>query len=209
MVEPPPRRKLAICRQNFPHSQSESVIAHVEVLCERLARRLIMGKWWQGGGIPLYRLMSEPDQRWNWNEIARWADRAEEYFGCYVLLVPQSGMVTAEGAVLYRIGAQSLLEPGQGTVHLQYLAVSPLNRKRLMGNAAAYKGIGTELVALTVYASYINGFRGRVLCEPLDQSLGFYIERGFEKIVDQASHRPYYELSSIRGEEQLVQRRWI
>jgi hypothetical protein len=126
-----------------------------------------------------------------------------------VALTAHAGRFDAEGAIIYRLGDASLIEPGRLAVFLRFVASAPRNRYRLVNKAAVHKGVGEELVITAMLESYYSGFEGRVLGDPIPDAVPFYEGLEFRKALDPQDHHAYYEIPKECARAHLVKRGWI
>lgn len=131
-----------------------------------------MRRWWVNIRAPLERSSEEGDHAWNWDQFVEEASR-DPFQRSYVALTARAGRLEAEGAIIFRLNARSLLEPGRGAAYLRYVASAPRNRYRLVGEDALYRGGGEALVVMAVVESVSVGLEGRVLGDPLRPAIPF------------------------------------
>lgn len=208
MLEPPPpplpRRTILITRR----SKGLSVPARIERLTPSFARRLIMRRWWVNIGVPLERSSEEGDHAWNWDQFVEEASR-DPFQRSYVALTASAGRLEAEGAIIYRLNARSLLERGRLAVYLRYVASAPRNRFQLVGEDAVHRGVGEGLVAIAILESVSVGLEGRVLGDPLRPAIPFYEGMGFQKAMDPEDRHVYYEIAKEHALALLEKRGWV
>ena len=196
---PLPRRSLPVtdCAANRP------AVLRIDRLTPSYARRLIMRRWWVNIPATPARSSEEADQSWHWDQFVREANT--EFHRSYVALSGRGGRLEAECAIIFRLDARSLLEPGRGAAYLQYVASAPRNRSRLVGTQAVYKGIGEALVTTAILESLSFGLEGRVFGEPLPDSVAFYEKMGFAPVpMDARPDRVYYEIPKEGARAQLA-----
>src|SRR5205823_3176531 len=102
------------------------VRARIGRLTLQWARRLIMKRWWVGLPVDLARSSKEGDHAWPWDKYAAKVEDEPE-FGSYVALTASERRLEAQGAIIYHLGAKSLLHPGEGAVYLRFVASAPRN----------------------------------------------------------------------------------
>jgi GNAT superfamily N-acetyltransferase len=167
-----------------------------------------MFRWWRNLPVRLDRSSREGDHGWQWDQFVEEADRDPNQRS-YVALTARDGRLEAEGAILYRLDAASLLEPGRRAVYLRCVASAPRNRYRLVEKAAARRGVGEALVAMAMLDSLYAGFGGRVLGDPIFDAIPFYEKMEFRQAVDPQEPHVYYEIPEDRARAHLVKRGWI
>lgn len=200
----PPRPSISITRRE----PVEEVKARVARLTPRLARKLILRGWWTDLPVPLAVHSAEGDHGWAWDEYAA-PIQDDPLYGSYVALTATGRWLEAQGAIIYRLDALSLLEPGQGAAYLQFVASAPRNRKLLVGEWAKYRGVGEELVVMAMLDSIYNGRGGRLLGEPLPEAIPFYEKLNFLRALDPQSGRIYYEIPGAEAQVHIRERGWI
>ncbi len=161
-----------------------SVTARVISLNREVAGRRIDQEWWNVEGVSEQRLQEEVDYHWKWKVLVS-KGQNNPYIRS-VAVVLESGSV--EGAMIYRVDAKSVLEPGQRAVLIDRLATAPRNRDNL-SVSPCYRGAGSGLLMLAVCQSFILGLEGRVTLFAAGREQ-FYLDRGFvrtEVIHDEMS----------------------
>jgi hypothetical protein len=174
-------------------SDGRKIPARIGRLTPAWARRLIISRWWREVSVPLARSSLESDHAWAWDRYAAEAE-VDPNSRCYVALTAYERRLEAQGAIIYRIDAASLLEPGRRAVYLHFLASAPRNRSLLMKGAAVYRGVGEGLVLMAMLDSLYNGLEGRVLGDPVPDAIPFYEKLHFRRVLDPQDHRVYYEI---------------
>jgi hypothetical protein len=179
-----------------------------------MATKSIQRAWWTNAGIHSHVLSDEPDQPWNWLELAQHiaTTRENERIQFAVAVVTAClfrKTIEVQGAMACDFQATSLLEPLQPALYLQWLASNPRNRRRLMGDSAVYRGVGEQLVITSMMESRYAGFGGRVLLRPLPGTEEFYEKLKFQPAVDGFAGRMYYEITSGDAEAILRREGWI
>jgi hypothetical protein len=135
--------------------------------------------WWnEVRDIPIDQLRTEHDKGWRWHKDIGTL-RAEAGNLGYGWVIRTDDRI--QGAILYRIGAVSELDPSQATLMVYRLATAPWNRAWLR-SPREYAKVGTGLLRLAAYHSLRYGLRGRVTAEvyPDDPLLEWYAQRGFQ-----------------------------
>jgi len=172
-----------------------------------------MGAWWRESSIPRHLLDQEKDQGWDWVKLADGIQREQDseegtQKRCCVAITAENRTLFAQGAIFYRLDALSLEKPGLPAVYVEWVASAPRNRRNLVGKNAAFTGTGENLVAIAIADSIYNGFDGRVLLKPLDTAVEFYKKMRFEKVLDPADGRSYYEIGGEMAKAHIRLRGW-
>lgn len=109
-----------------------------------------------------------------------------------------------QGAIVYRINAESQLEPGRLAIYGEYLATAPRNRPWLV-NPPHLRGVGRGLLLAAVTHSYQLGLEGRIWLTslPSERTRDFYVNLGFEVIFQKPDGTIDFELPSARALEWL------
>jgi len=166
-----------------------------------LAQSQIDSAWWT---IPVRsdKLQREDDSHWNWQDLA---DSCQTQLAWDAVAIQTPGG-QVEGAMTFRIDAESLLENGKGVVYIDRLAAAPHNRPWLV-DTPRYRGVGTALVLVVVQESYKLGLEGRVGLSslPSPRTRDFYQNRGFQEISQQANGLFDLELPAVSAENWLRQ----
>lgn len=122
-------------------------------------------------------------------------------------LAVQSASGSVEGAITYRIDAESQLEAGKGAVYVDRIAAAPRNRP-WVAEPPKYRGIGNVLLLAAVRHSYLLGLGGRVWLTslPSERTKKFYRDRGFEVIFQDLEGMIDFELPTAAAEKWLKNR---
>lgn len=132
---------------------------------------------WRADWKPILDAKQCSDASWDWE---REANRSLRDPGHLCLSLTRSSRLDA--MVSLRSPEESRLEPGTMTLHVEYLAVAPWNRRELVSPAAPeVAGLGTLLLALSVRVSRRLGAGGRLSLHSLSRvpTTAFYEARGF------------------------------
>lgn len=115
-----------------------------------------------------------------------------------------------EGAIAYRIDAESRLQPGDGAVFVDRIATAPRNRPWVL-EPPKYRGIGSILLLAAVRHSYLLGLGGRVWLTslPSERTQKFYQDRGFEVIFEDEDGMIDLELPAVAAEKWLKKRGFL
>jgi hypothetical protein len=183
----------------FNVQRGVAVRAKLVELTRQLAASEIDGTWWK---IPVSKTSreAEDDHHWEWRKLL---GENRNNLAMNAMAVQSVGGAI-EGATLYRIDANSQLEPGKGAVYVSRLATAPRNRPWLV-DSPKYKGIGTVLLLAGVRHSYSLGLGGRVWLTSLpgEQTRNFYHKRGFEVIFQNPDGTIDFELSADKAQQWL------
>lgn len=181
-------------------------------MTKRIARKLIVGGWWWDRSVSP-KLLEEEDQSWGWEEAA--GEIHQELNSgegsmrrCYAVITTEGRSLLAEGAILYRLNAASILNPGGGAVFVEWVASAPRNRRHLVGQNIRLSGVGENLITIAIADSVYNGFNGHVALSPLDKSVGFYEKMRFERVIDPEDGRSYYEIGGDVAKAHIRLRGW-
>ena len=153
-------------------------------LNREVAGRRIDQEWWHVEGVSERRLREEVDYHWKWKVLVSKSQNNPYVRSMAVVL--ESGSV--EAAMIYRVDAKSVLEPGRRAVLIDRLFTRPRNRDNLSASPC-YRGAGSGLLMLAVCQSFILGLEGRVTLFAAGRE-PFYLDRGFvrtEVIHDEMS----------------------
>jgi len=176
-----------------------SVRAKLVRLTRDLAATGIDGTWWK---IPVSKKTreAEGDHHWVWRKLVG-LHRNDLVWEAVAV---QSVAGTVEGALLYRIDAESQIEKGKGAVFVDRLAAAPRNRPWVV-DSPKYRGIGTVLLLAAVRHSYSLGLGGRVWLTSLpgEQTRKFYHDRGFEVIFQDEDGMIDFELPAAEAQRWL------
>jgi GNAT superfamily N-acetyltransferase len=156
----------------------ESVKAELVELTSKLAKLKIGSKWWTNLDVSRTQRQMEGDHHWDWAaEIGKYRN---SLFVESVAVQTDDGEL--QGAMIYRLDAQSLLSSGVGAVLIDRLATAPRNRGWLV-ETPLYRGVGKNLVSWAAYHSNTLGFSGRVVLATLPslRTIGFYESLGFQR----------------------------
>lgn len=186
-------------------SRNVRVKARLVRLTRELAAQGIDGTWWN---VPVSKSVrkDESDNHWLWRKIVG-LNHAKL---TWEALAVQSASGSVEGAITYRIDAQSQLQPGEGAVYVDRFAAAPRNRPWVV-DPPKYQGIGSVLLLAAVRHSYLLGLGGRVWLTslPSERTRKFYRDRGFEVIFEDSDGMIDFELPTAAAEQWLKKRRYL
>ncbi len=175
-------------------------IAAIHTLNREDAKNLIDAVWWNDLGSTISDTNDEPDRKWNWRQLVS-VYRNKPYFHA-VCVLSDDGSIQA--AMLYRVNALSVLEPGKQSVFVERLAVAPRNRDHLAEDPL-FRGGGTGLIVYAAALSYSLGFAGRINLCPV-ANCDFYSRRGFVETATIADDEVLFGLPSGRALNLLRER---
>jgi hypothetical protein len=181
---------------------SARVQAQIVDLTRDLAQVYIDARWWANLGIGYRRRDTAEDHHWLWYKKVG-SFRTDHFVRSVAV---QTLDKEIQGAMIYHLNGNSLLEPGEGAVFVNYLAAAPRNRDQLLNHPGRtnnsgwvgprYRGVGGGLLTLATLHSYERGFRGRVNLQSLPGSEGFYRRQNFLWTGTEVDGMLVYELSS-------------
>ena len=176
--------------------------ASIVKLTREIAKHQMDAAWWQIGGSKSDR-QKEGDHAWSWTRIV--GEVRQDRFAKLVAVQTPDGEI--QGAIKYLFDGESLLQPGEPSIFVEYLAAAPQNREWLV-NPPKYRGVGTALVFYAVCDSWISGRRGRVTLVSLssEKTREFYTRRGFSEVSTLEDGNVEFEMTSIAAERWLRQR---
>ena len=176
--------------------------ASIVSLTREIAKHQMDAAWWQIGGSKSDR-QKEGDHAWSWTRIV--GEVRQDRFANLVAVQTPDGEI--QGAIKYLFDGESLLEPGEPSIFVEYLAAAPQNREWLV-NPPKYRGVGTALVFYAVCDSWISGRQGRVTLVSLssEKTREFYTRRGFSEVSTLEDGNVEFEMTSIAAERWLRQR---
>jgi hypothetical protein len=132
--------------------------------------------WWDDVVSPLSSIDQEPDFHWNWTGVISTEILNRRGRRSVCVRTPDGKI---QGAMIYWIGARSVLCPGQLVVYIDRLATAPANREKLV-TQARFQGVGRSLVRYAMIESFNNRCDGRLTAYPIANE-SFYGEQGFQK----------------------------
>ncbi len=177
-----------------------TVTARLISLSREIAKLRIDQEWWSVEGVSEQRLRGEVDYHWQWKVLVSKIQNKPYIRSVAVVL----GSGSVEGAMIYRVDAKSVLEPGQRAVLIDRLATAPRNRNNL-SPSPCYRGAGSGLLMLAVCQSFILGFEGRVTLFAAGQEQ-FYLDRGFVRTEVVQDEMSLFELPKGVAIEYLTER---
>lgn len=111
-------------------------------------------------------------RHWDWR---RKVGVMQTYLGCPGFCVMCNGMTQGLMSVdLARHRCQIPEQRGQHLVYVDYLENAPWNRKELLFDPTAYRGVGSMLMRAAIELSKAEGFKGRVGLHSLPQAEAWY-----------------------------------
>ena len=176
--------------------------ASIVKLTREIAKHQMDAAWWQIGGSKSDR-QKEGDHAWSWTRIV--GEVRQDRFAKLVAVQTPDGEI--QGAIKYLFDGESLLQPGEPSIFVEYLAAAPQNREWMV-NPPKYRGVGTALVFYAVCDSWISGRQGRVTLVSLssEKTREFYTRRGFSEVSTLEDGNVEFEMTSIAAERWLRQR---
>lgn len=189
----------------FNVARNVRVKARLIRLTRELAAKEIDGTWWN---LPASKAVrkEEGDNHWLWRKIVG-SNHAKL---TWEALAIQTSGGSIEGAITYRIDAQSRLQSGEGAVYVDRIATAPRNRPWVV-EPPKYQGIGSVLLLAAVRHSYLLGLGGRVWLSslPSERTRKFYRDRGFEVIFQDSDGMIGFELPAAAAEKWLEKRGYL
>jgi hypothetical protein len=155
----------------------QTVTGQVAGLDREMAKDMSPGwnnsNWWTTCTGLISEIDEQPDSHWDWVALVSRAQNKPMRRSVCVFAADGS----IQGAMLYRVGVQSVLEPGEKAVLIDRLASAPGNRAELVGTPR-FRGIGDGLLRYALAESWSYGLKGRVNLFPVAH-LEFYTNRRF------------------------------
>lgn len=108
-----------------------------------------------------------------------------------------------QGAILYRVDAESVLESGEGAVYVDRLATAPWNRAPVT-SSPSHSGVGSALLRHAIHHSHKLGLRGRVSLTTLPGATSFYAKLGFVDTGMTVEKLPLLELPADEARKILI-----
>ncbi|MBL8820568.1 MAG: hypothetical protein JNL58_31385 [Planctomyces sp.] len=154
--------------------------------------------WWTETPLP-DEAKQEPDYDWDWVALLSRDQRKPGRFA--VGLQTPDGRL--QGALVYRVGVNSALEPAKKAIFVDRIASAPANREYLV-QAPRFRGVGNALLRYAVAESWFYTFGGRVNLFPV-ANVDFYLKRNFKptNVLDPKTGDVLYELSDADAESRL------
>lgn len=179
----------------FDVARNADVDAKLIRLTRKRAAMLIDGQWWKIDVSKRLR-RAEGDHHWIWRKQVG-AKRNRLVWQCLAI---RSTVDSIEGAIIYRIDYLSAIEPNQGAVYVDRIAVAPRNRDWLI-DPPRFRGIGTDLMLAAVRDSYSLGLGGRVALTslPTQNATRFYEKKGFRVLCRDGDGMIDYELPADKA----------
>ena len=152
----------------------ERIPARVIELTPAIAQARIDALWWNYESLNIQE--QEGDQHWNWERLALAYSNSNLLASIAILSVEEY----LEGAMTYRLKAESQLELGKSCVYIDRVATAPRNRKWICSQPI-YEAVGTDLMQWALWESYLNNLGGRISLQslPTPQTVRFYEKKGF------------------------------
>jgi hypothetical protein len=166
MLEPFRRIVLKDCRNYEP------ALAEVKWLERKLAGERIDDRWWKEPWLNRAVRKQAEDRHWRWRKLVG-LFQSQWWVQRHAVVTPDE---ECQGAIIFDPNRESVLEPGEGAVYVEYLATAPRNRKRL-APAPVYADVGTWLLRVAMQHSVNVGFEGRLILTPLPGAVEFYTRR--------------------------------
>jgi hypothetical protein len=180
----------------------EQVRARIVNLHRKSAQDNIDLIWWgELNELIGSRDRDEPDEHWEWGVIA---DQCGVQGGwCKGAETPDGHI---QGAIAYTANSRSLLESGEASLYVAYVATAPWNRGWLV-DRPMYRGTGRRLILYASLHSYMLGLKGRLRLSalPSQNTIDFYDSMGFTKLDDNKDRTVNMELSADRAMTWLEQ----
>ncbi len=154
--------------------------------------------WWTETPLP-DEAKQEPDYDWDWVALL---SRDQHKPGRFAVGV-QTLDSRLQGALVYRVGVNSALEPAKKAIFVDRIASAPANREYLV-QAPWFRGVGNALLRYAVAESWFYTFGGRVNLFPV-ANVDFYLKRNFKptNVLDPKTGDVLYELSDADAESWL------
>ena len=174
----------------------EQVRARIVNLHRKLAQEKIDLVWWRElNELTGPRDGDEPDEHWEWGVIA---DQCGVQGGWCKGAETPDGHV--QGAIAYTANCRSLLEPGEVSLYVAYVATAPWNRGWLV-DRTMYRGTGGRLILHASLHSYMLGLKGRLRLSALSSqnTIDFYDSMGFTKLDENEDRTINMELSADKA----------
>ena len=171
----------------------EQVRARIVHLHRGLARDRIDGVWW--GKLNELTGPRDRDEHWEWGSIA---DQCGVRGGwCKGAETPDGHI---QGAIAYTANGRSLLEPGEVSLYVAYVATAPWNRGWLV-DRPMYRGTGGRLILHASLHSYVLGLKGRLRLSalPSQNTIDFYGSMGFTELDGNEDRTINMELSADKA----------
>lgn len=130
--------------------------------------------WWGGILEPKTPIADEPDYHWDWVDVIS-RQVLNNPTGRSVCLRSPNGVI--QGAMIYRIGAKSALNPGEKVVYVDRLATAPRNRSNLV-STPQFSRVGECLLRYAMVESMSYGLGGGLTVFPI-ANIPFYERQGF------------------------------
>ena len=130
--------------------------------------------WWAGIFEPKSPIADEPDYHWNWVDVISRQVLNKPTARSVCLKSPDGAI---QGAMVYRIGARSALNPGKKVVYVDRLATAPRNRSNLVPTPR-FSRVGECLLRYAMVDSISYGLGGGLTVFPI-ANIPFYERQGF------------------------------
>jgi hypothetical protein len=174
----------------------QRVCARIVDLYRNSAQEKIDSVWWgKLNDLTGPRDQKEPDEHWEWGAIA---DERGVHGGWCKGAETSDGHI--QGAIAYTANSRSLLELGEASLYVAYVATAPLNRGWLV-DRPMYRGTGGRLILYASLHSYMLGLKGRVRLSALSRqnTIDFYDSIGFTRLDDNEDRTINMELSADKA----------
>lgn len=178
--------------------RSRHVAAGFVELTGQLIRDELDGRWWKTppGSVSGN---DEGDRHWCWLDL--WQEIADDDKWDSIGIMTSDGRL--QGAMIYRIDADSFMEPGKQAVYVDNLATAPWNRPTVT-ESCRYSGVGSELLLQAIHHSHLLLHDGRLNLATLPDSFGFYESHGFRDTGAIIEGLPVLELSAQNARKKLL-----
>lgn len=154
--------------------------------------------WWTDTPLP-DEAKEEPDYDWDWVALLS----RDQYKSGRFAVGLQTTDGRLQGALIYRVGVDSALDPAKKAIFVDRIASAPANREYLV-QAPRFRGVGDALLRYAVAESWFYTFGGCVNLFPV-ANVDFYLKRNFKptNVLDPKTGDVLYELSDADAESWL------
>lgn len=166
------------------------VVGKFVSLARETARLAIDRDWWTVEGVSEERLREEVDRHWVWKLLVS-KYQNKPYFRSMAVQLDDGSI---QGAMICRMDAKSVLEPGERVVLIDRLATAPWNRVGLT-KTPHFRGVGSALLVYAMCLSWLSAFQARVSLFAAGSEL-FYEHWGFVRTGLQQDEMEHYEIPS-------------
>lgn len=129
--------------------------------------------WWAEIIAPKVPISGEPDHHWDWAAVISTQVLNKPNCRSVCIKTPDG---TIQGAMVYRIGAKSGLNPEKRVVYVDRLATAPRNRSNLV-DSPRFSRVGECLLRYAMVESLAYGLGGGLTVYPI-ANIRFYERQG-------------------------------